>query len=175
MTKLYVANTTKQNHLFAYRDPKTNGIVTQPIPIGQQILVGNKEWKPEEAAKIIDHHSRYGMIEATLISRKRGFVGMCYRLDKAVDLSQFEAMLDGNDAALNQRASDRREEVAEMIKHNMDQVLSEAGATDNPIQRVEIETIEDTQKGVPSISEGIEVAPISRHNASKGRRSKAAN
>jgi hypothetical protein len=176
MPQIYVANLTKQNHIFVYRHPDTNGIVPQNIAIGQQAIIGNTNWKPEQAAKIVAQHERYGLREVNSISRKRGFIGLCYSFDRPIELEQFAQMMEGNDEALNQRASERREELATMIKHNMDRVAEDAGVRERAINRLEVELVQqgenfESPKGEPSVAEGIEVASVSRHNA-KARRSK---
>ena len=150
MTVLFVANVTKQVHTFTYRLKAREKLCEEKIPPGAQIRVGSEDFTKDEIDDIIKHHARYGMRPAAEASRIRGFVGLCYSIDKPITLDRILETFERNDVALTERAAERREETANAVAKGIEEKLGV------PVKRVEVETIEDTT-GTPRIAEGLEV------------------
>ncbi|EKI6322311.1 hypothetical protein PF391_002614 [Salmonella enterica] len=87
--KLYIANTTKQRHDFAWRKPETGRLVYHPINAGSQAVV----------------------IDGTRaeIDQNRIYIGLCYSIDKPVASKVIEKAMRDNDGHLNRAAHDRRQ------------------------------------------------------------------
>jgi hypothetical protein len=169
MTKLFIANTTKQHHDFAYRLPEDKNVRIETIRIGTQVAVGG-DLSMDVIARIIEQHSAYGLRDARTLSGVKDFVGLCYSIDKPVPMDNMLVLFERNDEVLNERADQRREDIAGAIAHNTQSQMEGADVT---LQRAEVEVVEETKNGTPAVSSGYEVtadgAP-SRHNARKGRR-----
>lgn len=105
--KLFIANTTKQRHDFAYRKPETGRLVYHPINAGSQVMV--MDGTTEEIDLIIQQHAAYGLIDAKKIDQNRIYIGMCYSIDKAVPVRIIEKAMRDNDGHLNRAAHERRQ------------------------------------------------------------------
>lgn len=166
MPKLYIANTTKQTHLFQHR-LKDN---QQKIDPGAQILVKNKELEESEVNDIIAHYGRHGMRSAQDAARTRGYVGLVYSIGEPVRLDAMFETFERNTEALNRQGQERLETQVAAIRESVEQTLQ------TPVKRVEasieeVGTVKDPEAG-GDLAVGIEVtredvAP--RHT--EGRRS----
>ena len=105
MTKLYIANTTKQAFNFEYRIPETGRMHYRTIPMGQQLMV--LEATSSEIGMVIDHFARYGLTDASKIDQA-AFVGLCYSIDKPVKQSVMVKALKDNDNHLDRANHERR-------------------------------------------------------------------
>ena len=105
--KLYVANTTKQNHKFTFRLPemKYNKIVE--IKAGSQMMV--HDGSTDELESIISHHAIYGLKEAKKLDQQQEYVGLCYSIDKPVTYGNIENAIRDNDEKLTKSAHERRQ------------------------------------------------------------------
>lgn len=165
MASLYIANTSKQHHDFAYRLPEEISVRRQMIPVGGQIRVGG-DMSLELIERIIKQHQPYGLKAVSDLTRNRDYVGLCYSIDKPVQLNSDRVMSDTfekNDSVLDARAEDRREEAAVAIADQIQGTMRDHGVA---VPRAEVEIVEET-RGTPKIASGYEVmngAAGSRHN-----------
>lgn len=154
MTKLFVANCSKQRHEFIYRAPEQKNYITQVIDIGQQIMVW-KDAPRDDLALIVEQHEHYGLISVADIDRSKFFVGMCYQFDKPIDVNKIMYTVENNDAVIAERALEGRKEVATVISHSLNQVAQDAG---NSLGNVDVEIKEVPLPGKePAFSETITV------------------
>jgi hypothetical protein len=178
VSKLYIANTSKQHQEFMYRLPEATP-KKAIIPIGGQVCIGN--FGPNELATIIAHNAQYGLLSAKEFSRRRGHVGLVYSIDEPIKLDRIFESFEANGKALDEAAEERRERVAEVVATDIKQTLSNVGAS---TRRAEVEIVEmgsvqtpDAQ-GTPRVSTGyeaVEEGVTPRHAGRKGRRARAAN
>ncbi|EOW6510863.1 hypothetical protein ACOZXQ_000583 [Cronobacter malonaticus] len=105
--KLFIANTTKQRHDFAYRQPETGRLIYHPINAGSQVVV--MDGSRAEIDLIIQQHSNYGLIDSAKIDQNRVYIGLCYSIDKPVASKVIEKAMRDNDEHLNRAAHDRRQ------------------------------------------------------------------
>ncbi|QHP80651.1 hypothetical protein EO763_12315 [Pectobacterium odoriferum] len=105
--KLYVANTTKQRHIFTYRMLETGRLRQIPIEHGSQMMV--LDGNTEELNAVIQHHQVYGMVDATKIDQAGEFVGICYSIDKPVGANVIEKTIRDNDAHLTKESHEMRQ------------------------------------------------------------------
>lgn len=159
MPRLYIANCTKQDHLFLANLPERpgNSHIKQFIKAGQQIALDGLESNVIE--DIVRQHEPYGLRCADEISRIRDFVGQCYRVDKPVPLDAMLSTFETNDSALDELAAKRRQveaaAISEGIAENLSRITGHEKETVRPV-RLEMQTVEDT-KDTPSIAAGVEV------------------
>lgn len=126
MSKLYIANLTRQNYEIHYRLP--NDPRKQPyaklIPRGGQGVL-NHELSAFEISKIIEGQEKYGLIDVKDIDRTKAFTGVCYSIDKEISAAAIEKGIYHNDEVLGQRGQEIREHAAIAINAAMEQTLDE--------------------------------------------------
>ncbi|HFV9294913.1 TPA: hypothetical protein ACIAIE_004804 [Serratia fonticola] len=105
--KLFIANTTKQRQIFAYRKIETGRLVQIPINHGDQMMV--LDGSTEELESVVQHHEMYGLIDSTKIDQSQAFVGLCYSINKPVSASVIEKAIRDNDIHLTRGAHNRRQ------------------------------------------------------------------
>lgn len=105
--KLYIANTTKQRQIFAYRKIETGRLIQIPINHGDQMMV--LDGTTEEVDAVVQHHQVYGLVDSTKIDQSQAFVGLCYSINKPVSASVIEKTIRDNDNHLTRGAHGRRQ------------------------------------------------------------------
>lgn len=156
MTVLYVANTTKQHHVFAYRLPEEMSPRYETINAGSQVRISGDKISSESIEFILNQYRRYGIKEAREIAGKPGFAGLVYSVDKPVVLDTLLTQYEENDVAMNDKASERREQVAAAIASDVNRISQEQGTS--PISRIEVETSTDSPGDLPgTVAEGFEI------------------
>jgi hypothetical protein len=86
--KLYIANCSRQKHIFTYKLPEKTQQFMQPIPAGSQIMLENND---DVIHRIIDQHKAYGIQDYR--KTDKNFSGICYSTDKPISAS---SILDGS-------------------------------------------------------------------------------
>lgn len=165
--KLWVANTSKQQHKFLFREHESGKVVPVQIPIGQQRQIGG-DMTDTAVESIIAHHGIYGMRRAKEIRNYRGYVGLAYSIDEPVDLRTFYEREEANTEALNKASQELREETAAAIANQTSETLG------TEVKRAEIEVVEKTE-GTPRVASGVEVVgngEVSKHGAPHAERSR---
>lgn len=154
MTKIYVANITKQTQILPYRLPKeinekTGRIVwgrelSDAIAPGRQVcLGGGYDFNDFEAKTLFEYHAeRYGAVKAN--QYKRGFAGQLWSTEP-IDLDAINDGIKGNDAAASHRAETIQDQTAAAILDGQQKLASETGAPQP--KRVEIEVSPEGGKG----------------------------
>lgn len=179
MSTMYVANSTSQNHDFHYRLPENPGLIRVPIRAGAQIAL--KNLGPNDVDAILEQHEPYGLIEAKAVSRNRKFSGLCYQIDREVNLDTIRALFSRNQDVLVERGKELRTAAAVAIHENLQQQAFEQQMPD-PLRALEttIEEINrDPRDESPEINEGVRVAVDNTPGASptppsRGRRGRRA-
>lgn len=175
MPSLYVANTSKQHHQFVFRMPEVNGVSKADIPIGAQVIVGERNMSLEQINAIVDQHKPYGLTHVSELPRRKKFIGLCYSIDKPVTFDSIAETIERNDGALNERAEERREETVASIAQELQ------GVTGGAMKRAEVELVEDGDvrnpgsNSMPNIAAGFEVVSEGvqpRHAGKRGRRAR---
>ncbi|HFP9395745.1 TPA: hypothetical protein ACHOZE_004444 [Raoultella ornithinolytica] len=105
--KLYIANTTKQRHIFTFRTLETGRLRQIPIEHGSQMMV--LDGSTDEVEAIIQHHQVYGLVDSTKIDQSQSFVGLCYSINKPVSASVIEKTIRDNDGHLTRGAHTLRQ------------------------------------------------------------------
>ena len=166
MTKLYVANTTKQEFLFTYYLPENVRPFSHTIRAGSQIEINGPQ---HEVDSIINQHAIYGMVEANKV--KKGFGGLCYRIDKPVSLDAIEQGLSQNDQDKIDRAAEARQMTAAAADLVISQKAQEMGLQQKA--PLEVEVIEESKNPFETsgkFNETIEVVKDGGPAPRRGRR-----
>ena len=119
--KLYIANTTKQRHIFTFRTLENGRLRQIPINHGSQTVV--LDGTSDDVNAVIEHHQIYGLVDASKIDQSQQFVGICYSIDKPVPAGVIEKTIRDNDEHLTRNAHERRK--ASLAAH--DNKLRESG------------------------------------------------
>ncbi len=118
--KLYVGNLTDQNHKFIYRVESVPGRpVETPIGAGQQACVYNND-RPDvdqkaEIDAVLKQHVPYGIVEASSIDLKKGFAGLCYSIDKIIDVEKLLRGMKANEDARVKTALTQRKDAVQAL------------------------------------------------------------
>lgn len=144
MSKLFVANPTRQNHLISLRLPERAGIVQQNVAPGRQIQFFGELSTPELEA-ILKHGATYGWVSVTDLS-KRGtpFASLVYSIDRPVPRGSLMGLIENNTRVLKQRGKENRDLAAVAMSQDLEAMVeSETGAH---TREVNVEIVEDDSK-----------------------------
>ncbi len=165
MSKMYIANTTKQDHVFTYRVPDDeSATMSRPraitIRAAAQVALPDNMNTPQIDA-IIQQHGRYGMVDAKEIDRTKPFIGLCYSIDRPVSLDTIRHGLGHNDKVLVERGRKMREEAGvaafQQAEQNMFE-LSQQSGEQMGLGAMEVEIVEQNHEKFNGVREGDPVA-----------------
>jgi hypothetical protein len=173
--KLYIANCTQQQFNFVYRTLGQIAARQQMIEIGRQTRLSG-EFTAEEIEYIVEQHAKYGLIRDTEVnSRRRGFNGLCYAVDRPVSVENMQIVMTFNSEALVEEGRRLRMEAAV--------ATSTAIETEGQgLSALELSVVEEERPGhVTQVSEGLRVTrsephgqqaapPTARARGGKGRK-----
>jgi hypothetical protein len=172
MPTLYVANASKQKHDFIYRIPEETSVRRQQIPPGGQIVVYQPNTPADVLKVIIDQHTRYGLMDIAEIDRRKPFVGICYRLDKPIQVEKI-MQADEHNAGVLQEASQEARKLSAAALHNAIDRATEGAAK---LESLELEIVEQNGRSEPGLNETVIVSrdPNDVNPAPSRRRRRAA-
>ena len=136
MDRLFVANCTKQDHVFVYMLKGDMRPYRYPIRAGQQVEIPCRDGV---AQQIIDQHKVYGMQEATGVAR--GFSGLAYRLNKQISLEAILIGFEQRDDEVNRRAQEAQKATAVAADKLLDDAAQQSGA--RPVGELEVQVTEE--------------------------------
>ena len=151
--KLYVANCSKQEHLFTYMIPENPRPFSHSIRAGAQIEIpGNQD----AIDAIINQHAIYGMMEINKV--KKGFGGLCYRLEKPISIEAIQSGFTQSE----QETIDRSQLARNVTAAAADQMIANKAQEMGLKQKsgLEIEVIEEKKNAgdnEPKFEQTIEV------------------
>lgn len=159
MPKLYIANASQQVHQFNYWLPETPRHLTIEVPIGGQIVVGNKDLPREVVDGIIAQHRQYGLCTPQEGIRDPRFSGLCYSIDKPVSYTQLYELANKRRMILMEQGKKAREEAAIATDVAINDTMQQ---NQMPGRLNELEmSVEEVSRGQgiegPEISEGVRV------------------
>jgi hypothetical protein len=151
--KLYISNASKQDFNFTYM------LRENPQPFLRKLRPGTQTeiiGSPDEIDQIVKQHEVYGMMEASKI--KKGFGGICYRIDKPISVDAIENGISQRD----QEAIDRALEARKVTAAAADQVISTKAQEMGLRQKsgIEVEVLEEKRNAADQdakLNETIEV------------------
>lgn len=148
MAKLYVANCTKHIQMFMYSVPEEKGMRTQRIEIGGQTLI-YQDSSMDVISYIIGQHEPYGLIASNEVPRTKAFIGLCYGIDRPVDIERILTAAEQNDDVLVRRGQEIRRDTAAMFSNRLTEDVGD-------LERARVEFIEAPldANNKASVSEG---------------------
>jgi hypothetical protein len=186
MSRLYIANPTKQTQVICYRldfdkdgqQIEANKKNFQParqqdIPPGQQRQLGS-DFHITQINDIVDQLAKYGLIGEVDVPRLRaadfdslrgGVVPYIFNIDRAVSKNVMLKVQAHNDSLLVQDGVDRRKKAAvassEIVQQAVAHQFAEMGIDEKPTDRfaVAFEQEEQSEAGEKTIAEGYRVGP----------------
>lgn len=161
MTKLYIANCSKQVHHLVYRAPGQDRLASQDIAPGTQQVVW-KETSREDLDFIIEQHLPYGLRPASEVMNSHQFIGLCFQFDKPIDVDKIVSAYETNDSHLKKRGEEIRKETASAMSHDL------ADKYEGNLKSIEV--IEEDKGGdsVTSVNETIQLETV-RETRGRGR------
>lgn len=165
MTKLYVANATKQTFIFSYRLPEAKQTIQRTIPMGTQLFFG--DFSSEEIKSIVDQGKPFGMIRVDEANQARDYKGLIYSENYEVKQGKIEFMLRANDDMLDRQGQELRKEAAMANVMGMNTQANNQNQTLNKVSMTVQQ--ENEQPGSKQVSEGfrMEVPPAMQRVASR--------
>ena len=150
MAKLYIANCTNQVQQFLYRLPETPSARMMVIEIGQQALLA-EDLNPMQIESIVGQHAKYGMVAVADIDRTRPFIGLCYQVDKKIDMVKIQRAAEHNVSVLEHRGEELRKISAVAANNELEKA---AGG----LNKTRVSFQEDVQDGgKPKVNDGFDV------------------
>ena len=151
--KIFIANCTKQDNLFAYRIPETAGVKTQAIRMGSQAQIPG-ELNHIQVEGIIEQHRIYGLVTVEEFERMKVFVPFVASIDRPVKEETIRRVMALNTGVLVKRGQDMRREAALAVN-----AVIEQGST--AIETLEMSVEEEHQGSFTdrdAMSEGVRVS-----------------
>lgn len=124
MPVLYIANASKQSHSFNYRLPEKEKLFMQKIEVASQISINLNS---AEIDWVLKQHLKYGMVDVKSISNKKGFSGICYSIDKPVNVETIMIASEVKDEVITDRALDIRKTTAAAVEKSVSEQAQEMG------------------------------------------------
>lgn len=167
--KLYVANCSKQEHLFTYMLPENPRPFSHAIRAGSQIEIpGNQD----AIDAIIKQHELYGMMEAKKV--RKGFGNLAYQIDKPINVDAIENGFTQAEQEMIDRAQTARNVTAAAADQMIANKAQEMGLKQK--SGLEIEVIEEKKNAAdhaPKFEQTIEVVREGVQPIKKGRSRKS--
>ncbi|MFJ7171649.1 hypothetical protein [Citrobacter freundii] len=125
--KLYIANCSRQAHMFNYKLPEKTQSFGVSIPPGRQHMIENQ-------SDIIDHiisqHEPYGFQRCDKVDKH--FSGICYSIDKPVTVGRIEDGADQKTENLKSMSEEILAASAVSLNNAVDQAVIQSGEKPQP-------------------------------------------
>lgn len=158
--KLYIGNATKQVLTFAYRVPEMNGVRTQTIAVGSQVMLSG-DLSTKQIDAIVDQNRKYGLVPVDEVDRARDFVGICFSIDKPISSSKLTLAMQRNTDVLVERGKQNRKAAALAVNGQIQSDLAEHDGLGASLKSLEMSTVEEEPKGgyrtTKPIGEGVRI------------------
>lgn len=186
MSRLYIANVTRQNHVINYRLEFTkSGEVNarqnfqparqQQIDAGRQNQLGS-DFHIKQIEDIIDQLKPFGLIGESDVPRMENrFYPYVFNIDKFVSERAMRAVRDHNAGIKFQEGVDRRAKAAvaanEVLQSTVANQFAENGINAEPSDQVDvtIEQLEQTEENQTMVAEGFHLRPGGQERAERDR------
>jgi hypothetical protein len=159
MPRLYLVNVTRQHFQFAYKALERSGVVTQPVPSGEQVKIAplgsNDDLSAQEIDYIIGQHVKYGLVSIDEIGPR--FDGICYSIGKPASADKMTRAAIKYDKLLDERGKKIRVEAAIAETNRLEQQMGVATKSFTlTVEEEEPKTGYDDK--ITHVSEGVRVS-----------------
>jgi hypothetical protein len=175
MTKLYIANPTRQRQVVCYRldfdragEPEMHRRFQparqQDVEPGRQVQLGG-DMHMTQITDIVEQLARYGLIGVVDVSRMQGKVTYIYNIDRPVPADVMRRVIAHNESVMVEDGRLRRMRAAvatnEIVQQTVSQQFAERGIEEAPSDRTTVvfEQEERSEAGEKPIAEGYKVSP----------------
>ncbi|ELY4543943.1 hypothetical protein SMZ81_002153 [Cronobacter sakazakii] len=125
--KLFIANCSRQSHVFNYKLPEKTQSFGVTIPSGQQHMIENQ---PEIIDHIIRQHEPYGFQPCGKVDKD--FSGICYSIDKPVSVGRIEEGAEQKIENLKGMSEEILAASAVSLNNAVDQAVIQSGEKPQP-------------------------------------------
>lgn len=160
MPKLYICNARQQVQHMVVWLPEARRHRVEEIPIGGQILVGNRALPQPAIDAIIQAHTPYGLVEVHEALRStKSFHGIAYQLDKPISQDNLYMLVGKHRGLLDARGQRLRAAAAlASDQYIQDQLQRTAAPTRlNALEMTIEEIVRDPRDDSPEVSVGTRV------------------
>ena len=148
MSKIFLANTSGQNHIFNLRIPGTGKVYTSKVNAGGQVMVIDGDKDIIDAA--IAHFDTYKIPNIKEVDRTKHYFGQVYSVDKEISSELIERHFYEGGEKLDDAAGLSRKNTAAASKKAMEDAGLDA-------ESLEVENVKINEKGKTEGSEKITV------------------
>jgi hypothetical protein len=151
--KLYIANCSKNEHLFTYMLPEVPRPFSHSIRAGGQIEIPGGQ---DAIDAIIKQHEIYGMQPVDKVGK--GFGGLCYRLDKPISVEAIKSGFTQTEQEMVERSLEARKITAAAQDQIFSRTAQETGMQVK--SGIEFEVVEEKKNQAdnePKFQQTIEV------------------
>lgn len=153
--KLYLANCSRQKHIFNYKVPEKTQQFMQPIPAGSQIMLNY----PEDVVMfILQQHEPYGLQHYRKVDKN--FAGTCYAIDEPISAADIMNGVEQKTANLKQAGEDLLNASAVAYNNALDNAAAAAGEKplgEGLVMEITGEAVNTDQPDPPSLDKKINV------------------
>jgi hypothetical protein len=171
MSRMYIANCSQHDQTFLYKVPESQATYLQDIRAGQQVVLARELTKPDIDA-IVEHHARYGMIEAGNAGRTRMVAPLLYSVDRQIALSRIQEQIRRNSEIQVAQGKDSRQLAAVQTNDYVEQQLRDMKLPDT-LTEMSMEITEESRDtrtdASPQVAEGIRVTRNEPSDATPSR------
>jgi hypothetical protein len=172
MPDVYVANTSLHHHELRFALERGGKVYRQRIPIGGQIRVLDRSLTAEELGFFIARQERYGTRNVREMGAESKYVGLCYSVDRPVQLNAIKGNLEHNAEVLDEQRDRRLEQSTVAIANMLEKTVAPAPT---PLRRSTVEFTEETKgTDTPRIGVGVEFTAAGVEPANRGKLAKRA-
>lgn len=124
--KIWIANCTKQNHKIYYREPKKRALREVMCPIGAQVTLPD-EFDAAGVDFVTNQFAIFCWLKSDEIKADHQYVGICYSVDRPVDMTRLNDALAHNEEVLMERGHELRRQAAIIVDKNIAEVNKNVG------------------------------------------------
>ncbi len=172
MSKLYIGNATRQFFDFHYRLPESPSSRVQRIRPGGQVLLSG-EVSQSGIDAVVEQHRKYGLVRVSEIDRSRDFAGLCYDVDRPIQVDRLRRAMDKHVAVLVDKGKEIRKNAAIASSNGLNASLEESGRPEG-LRQFDSSIVEENpaEDSVDPVAEGVRVVPEGSPAAKGSRRKK---
>lgn len=161
--KCYIANASAQVQELYFWLPEVSRPVMQRLNMGQQELLAHRELTKDQLDAVLAQLHPYGVANIKDIDREKKFSGLCYQLDKPINVEDLKNGVQRNQEVLEARSREAREMSTAAIHEDLQK------QTKGGVKGLEVETSEQPPQSDPDKDTRKETLTIGNRTNSQNR------
>lgn len=157
--KVYLANTSRHDRVFNCRIPEFTKVLSHPIRIGAQIIVGGKDLNKPQVDALVRQLETYGGVRVGEYAGVAGrVIDFLFDVDKEVPRKEIANVMRHNEGRLVLIGKELRKEAAIAVNSAMESM------TPGMVNEVELTVQQETEPlpGTEQLAEGVRVVDEKR-------------